>query len=589
MLFLIELCLTALIVMLAIAVPRLAAGWFATWENRFSHMARSPRLAVVIVGALALILRAALLPVEPIPKPGVQDEFSYLLAADTFAHGRLANPMHPMWAHLETIAVLQRPTYASKYPPAQGLLLAAGQVIFGHPFWGVWLSVGIMCAGICWMLQGWLTPGWAFLGGVLAAIRLGTFSYWASSYWGGAVAAVGGALVLGAVPRIKQSQRVRDALLMGLGLAILANSRPYEGLVFCLPIMVAMAVWTVRNSRGQWVTIAERVILPIGLILILTGFAMGYYSWRVTGTPFRFPYQVYQSTYDPTPLLLWQSPGVPPLLHYPMMESLAANRAAQFIAYRSFTSIMSAAGAKAIVLWLFFSGTVFLPIIVFALAVTPYGFSWKDLNRNTRFLIIVATTVFVGLVLEVYCFNHYAAPITCVIYALLLTAMRYVRQWEWRGNPTGLAMVRAVPVICVILLVVRAAMPAFALTHGLTPTWCTVDKLDGPKLERARLQAELENRNQPQLVLVQYSPGHNFNNEWVYNSADIDGAKVLWARDMGVPENEELVRYFSNRQVWLVNADEANPRLSLYSPARTLNVTAWKSARPALNSVSKGD
>ncbi len=569
MLFLIELCLTAVAVLLAFAAPSFGVSWFAKWETRLSRLARRPRLAVAIVGALALILRAALLPFEPIPKAGVQDEFSYLLAADTFAHGRLANPTHPMWVHFETIAELQQPTYASKYPPAQGLVLAAGQVIFGHPFWGVWLSVGIMCAAICWMLQGWLAPEWAFLGGALAAIRLGTFSYWANSYWGGAVAATGGALVLGALPRIKESPRARDALLMGLGLAILANSRPYEGLVFSLPIMVAMAVWILRNPRGLWAIIAKRVITPLGLVLILTGFAMGYYSWRVTGSPWRLPYQVYHATYDRTPLLLWQTPQVTPASRHQVLDALAASRALQFVEYRSFTSV--------------------LPIIVFALALTPYGFSWKDLNRNTRFLIIVSATVFAGLVLEVYCFNHYAAPMTCVIYALLLTAMRYVRQWEWRGNPTGLAMVRAVPVICVILLVVRAAMPAFALTHGLTPTWCTVDKLDGPKLERARLQAELENRNQPQLVLVQYSPGHNFNNEWVYNPADIDRAKVLWARDMGVPENEELIRYFSNRQVWLVNADEANPRLSLYSPAHTVNVTAGKSAQPVLSSASKSE
>jgi len=210
----IETGLLALALLIAWVYASLGAGWLEKVEVRFSALARRRRLSVLLVGVTALALRAAVLLVEPIPEPIVHDEFGYLLAADTFAHGRLTNPTPPMWQHFETFSILMKPTYQCFAQPAQGMMLAVGKVLFGHPFWGVWLSCGLMCAAITWMLQGWLPPEWALLGGLITMMRYGVFGYWADSYWGGAVGAIGGALVLGALPRIRQSQRVREALMM---------------------------------------------------------------------------------------------------------------------------------------------------------------------------------------------------------------------------------------------------------------------------------------------------------------------------------------------------------------------------------------
>ena len=237
---------------LALSNQRLAASRFRTARRMFVNLARRRTLAVLATGVAALAARALLLPVLPIRQPIVTDEFSYLLAADTFASKQLANPVHPMWTHFESIHILQHPSYASMYHAAQGLILAAGKVMTGHPWAGVYTSVAVMCALLCWMLQGWLPPAGRCWAACWRVIRLGLFGYWINSYWGGAAAAIGGLLVLGSMPRLMRKLRVRHALLLAGGMAILANSRPYEGLVLSLPVCVYLVVWFLKPTVRTW-------------------------------------------------------------------------------------------------------------------------------------------------------------------------------------------------------------------------------------------------------------------------------------------------------------------------------------------------
>lgn len=499
---------------------------------RMRAFGRRRALAVAVFGLLGFGGSALMSVVRGGPLPAIHDEFSYLLAADTFANWRLTNPAHPHWEHFETYHVITLPTYASKYPPAQGLVLALGQVVTGSPETGVWLGAGIMTAAIAWMLLTWLPPHWAMLAGIFATVQLSWISYWGHSYWGGAIAAAGGALAFGALRASFPRARFGAGIVLGLGLAILAASRPYEGAVVGVSVCIALGLRLV-SARGAERAREMRTVLAAACVVMMALAWLGYYNWRVTGSPLTMPYQVYQAQYSSNPFLLFGTQRAAPVYRHAQMERLFREWGQERKQYqRSLVGWLTGVPLKLVVIISTLLGVGSLALI---------GFPGIARRSSLRFVLATVAAVVAAALLTAGSFPHYVAPIAALMYVVIGTALCHLHRRARRKRATNFALVVAFTVaVTTPLILVRAASAQRPFARA-----------------RADIQRQLESLPTKSLVLVVYGPTHNIHQEWVYNRADIDSAWVVWARSMSREQNQRLIDYFPGRTVWRFAPGEA--------------------------------
>jgi hypothetical protein len=527
------------------------------WGARIaSH--RAPCIALAFLAPM--LLRAAALPWNPIPQPWVPDEFSHLLLADTLSHARFANPTHPLWQHFETIHVIFQPVYASPYFPALGIAMAAGKLL-GHYWIGILLSSGLMCAALLWMLYGILPARWALLGGILAIVKWGVASYWVNSYWGGTVSAAAGALVLGACLRLRRAPSAGrglpasliawNSVALGVGLVALAYSRPLEGFVFAVPVLVALGWPYVRNRRFHD---ALRVALPTASVGIAGLLGLACYCRAITGSPLVVPYAVNQRLYGWPLTLPWQR--LQPVVYrhsdlrlYYEWEQCVQHRKSDPKDTIAFSSL------KLAPLWRFYFGP--------ALTVPLFGIRkwWRD--RRIRIPLLCAA-ISLALAVIIAAYPHYIAPAAGCFLAIIVQGIRHLRAGKQK---LGIGLSRAVIAACVLMLPVRIFCDStgfLSATPGIH-TWSSQGS--GQGAWRANILRALESKPGRHIVFVQYNRLAYLTTEWVYNEADIDAARVVWAQDMGDARNQEVLRYYRDRRAWIVKPDDAPGKLSPYDPA----------------------
>jgi hypothetical protein len=535
----VELILVAMLALLAL-------GW-RPWIEPFSQrLALRTGWCMLLLAALPVALRLLLLAHHPVPTPVVSDEFSHLLVADTLLHFRLANPPHPLHQFFETYFVLMEPSYSSIFAVGQGIGLAVGRIFFGHPWAGVALSVAAFCSLCYWMLRAWTTPGWALLGGLLAAFQFGPLNQWMNSYWGGAFPAAAGCLVFGSLPRLRERGRKRDAVWLGLGLVLHLLTRPYESIFLVVSVMLFFLP-DLRKLAKAFPVVVLAVLPAIALTLIQ--------NKQVTGSWTTLPYVLSRYQYGVPTTFTTQPNPIPhreltpeQQLDYELQVAVHGNQPETVHTY------LERFAFRARFYRFFFLAPLYLALAAFLVALREFRFVW----------VLLSVCIFaLGANFYPYFYPHYIAGITCLFIIMSVAGLERLSRW-----PAGQKAAHLIVFLCVLHFLFWYGLHLFEnqpfSTLAQYETWDAINH-DDPE-GRIAIHSRLAQAPGKQLVFVRYWPQHRFQ-EWVHNGADIDAARLVWARDLGPAENEKLRRYYPDRKVWLLEPDARPPRLTQYSPS----------------------
>ncbi len=519
---------------------------------QFQTLTNHWRLMIAGVGLTAFLIAAGVSNIAPFA-PRFHDEFSYLLAADTLLHGRLANPTPEVWQPFQSFHILLIPSYASKYPIGQGIFVAIGWWTCGLPIAGCWLAAALCAASVTWMLGGVTSRRWALAGGLLVACHPAMQTTWSQSLMSGWLTAAGSAMLAGGVFRLRRRYRFSAAAVCGAGIALLALTRPFEGLVAtCISSAVLWSLWRGRSLSFKVRTVlrtAPVAAIPIAAALVL----MGMQNYAVSGSVSGMPYQIHEQQYAATPVFVFgrqktpamETTGELPQTIHDFHHGWALDGFLERPGVWGWLQgIIEACGT----VWGFWVVLAMLPIL-------SVGY-WSKF-RLARLLAIAVVTQILFSAAVCWIFPHYLSPLLPWLVVLTILGLRRVFRIFVRSHLVRLAqpqrLVGAILVAQLALLMVSA----FNMRRDPQRAWA---------LQRSAIAAQFEAREGEHLVLVRYSAEHNPHREWVYNLADLEQSKTLWARDERDEWTEQLTdHYAGSRFIWQLDPDDENPQPTLLS------------------------
>jgi hypothetical protein len=206
----------------------------------------------------------------------------------------------------------------------------------------------------------------------------------------------------------------------------------------------------------------------------------------------------------------------------------------------------------------FFLPPLYIALIAFCFTLRRSPFWWI---AATLALFALGTNLFPYLLL------HYLAGIAGLFVLASVLGLQQLSFIRVRGNAVGIQIAQVLVVLCLAEFLCWYTLHLFERPE-LYPilryeTWDSINH-EGQPRKRLAVQDQLNEIPGKLLVFVRYSARHIYQEEWVWNDADIDAARVVYARDLGPEENQKLIQYYPKRRLFVLEPDVVEPTLTAY-------------------------
>jgi hypothetical protein len=271
--------------------------------------------------------------------------------------------------------------------------------------------------------------------------------------------------------------------------------------------------------------VLARAAVPALLVLVPAALWMAAYHQTVTGSALRLPYRAYQDHHPFAPLFLWLPVEPAPRYEIDVIRQMSDALIEPYRAQHTLSGFLSAAGAKLAGFASFFVG----PQLWIAFLALP----WVLRRRWMKLVFAVVASMVAAILIETYYMHHYFAPVTGAVVLLTAAGLRI------------LATVRLLGAALVLGLLIAVDFSMLGQARELR-------RPPPAEWRRSAILRDLAAAPGPDLVIVRYGPNHVMNYEWVYNRADVDSSPVVWAHDLGAARNRELIAWYPDRKVSLL-------------------------------------